>query len=74
MKKCIQSSLSDQVSTMLKEQILNGQLKGGEKERCKALIHEHVFHRSIDLGALDERERHHHHLWIGRLGDDPCPP
>ena len=28
MKKCIQSSLSDQVSTMLKEQILNGQLKG----------------------------------------------
>ncbi len=51
MKKCIQSSLSDQVSTMLKEQILNGQLKGGEKERCKALIHEHVFHCSIDLGA-----------------------
>ena len=31
MKKCIQSSLSDQVYTMLKEQILNGQLKGGMK-------------------------------------------
>jgi len=31
MKKSIQSSLSDQVYTMLKEQILNGQLKGGVK-------------------------------------------
>jgi DNA-binding GntR family transcriptional regulator len=31
MKKCIQNSLSDQVYTMLKEQILNGHLKGGVK-------------------------------------------
>ena len=31
MPKCIQNSLSDQVYTMLKEQILSGQLKGGMK-------------------------------------------
>jgi DNA-binding GntR family transcriptional regulator len=31
MKKCIQSSLSDQVYSLLKEQILNGQLQGGMK-------------------------------------------
>ena len=31
MKKCIHNSLSDQVYTMLKEQILSGQLKGGMK-------------------------------------------
>jgi len=31
MPKCIQNSLSDQVYTMLKDQILSGQLKGGMK-------------------------------------------
>ncbi|MDD3903893.1 MAG: GntR family transcriptional regulator [Sphaerochaeta sp.] len=31
MPKCVQNSLSDQVYTMLKEQILSGQLKGGMK-------------------------------------------
>lgn len=31
MAKCIQSSLSDQVYTMLKEQILSGELQGGMK-------------------------------------------
>ena len=31
MAKCVQNSLSDQVYTMLKEQILSGELKGGMK-------------------------------------------
>lgn len=31
MPKCVQNSLADQVYTMLKEQILSGQLKGGMK-------------------------------------------
>ncbi|MBI9095742.1 MAG: GntR family transcriptional regulator [Sphaerochaeta sp.] len=31
MTKCVQNSLSDQVYTMLKEQILSGELKGGMK-------------------------------------------
>ncbi len=31
MQKCIQNSLADQVSAMLKDQILSGQLKGGMK-------------------------------------------
>ncbi|MDT4762984.1 GntR family transcriptional regulator [Sphaerochaeta sp. PS] len=37
MAKCVQNSLSDQVYTMLKEQILSGQLEGGMKIPEEAL-------------------------------------